>query len=1136
MAVLSTSGMEANGHFALSLDKELLVCGFFARSKTKVRGISANFGKRTVRYGYYTLATENEKGWTGVFTPVNMGRDRFTYCLTSSKEIGERYLLTTPEMQEEDVYEFLMKNYKLPLKAEWMRVLIKLFLDERLVLKPRLTCRSEGDVCMPLNGQDVSIRDIICYDFSGLKEESFEKTVSHALATKQISISEKDIPPLEFQGMDEYFSHYGCHTVDNLNREINPLVELRPNVEHLALKEKSLFPQQAASVEGVLALMRNGVSYAVLNHGMGCGKTIEAASCIDAAMVSKWLKANPGKTLRDAYEREGIITYRAIIMAPGHLVAKWAQEVEAEIPYAHATVISQFSQLIELRESGRKAMGKEFFVISKDFCKLDTQLSPIPTQMKKKYISLDICKECKEEDGKLVYKRGTGQSAYCPSCFGKEFTPYSMDYLGKKKGLICPSCGELLLEYKNYDPESEDFEERLSASVLRPKHFAKSNTRNSACYHCGASLWGANAKPLVGAFQTLKDPKWYKVSHYANHRKKGTTTAFVLTGHEKDYYADCITTEGLKKSPMVYGPRKVAPAHYIKKYLKGYFDFCVLDEVHKYLGDSAQGVAAHVLSKASKFTIALTGTISNGTAESFYNLFWMLEPARMKKLGYGYSNGEMMRFCREYGCVETVYEANRDTVRTKNSNSRGKQLTPPRVKPGISPVLFGRLLMDRCLFLDISDLSKYLPKLKEKVELVELPDDIRGDYFHTLDVLKEESHGELGMAALSTMLLFGLSYPDKAYGRAPIMNPFRKDALVCNVRNHEEYSDVANLTPKEERLIELVNKEMEEGRNVFVYATFTGSEESNVTYRLQELIEKYCNLKGRVEIIQSTTPAASKREEYFHKRAAEGIKVFITNPMNVETGLDFCFKHNGTVYNYPTLIFYQVSYSLATIWQASRRAYRLNQREECRVYYLAYTGTLQAAAIEIMAKKQVATAAIQGHFSAEGLSSMAKGVDARTQLAQALSSGDMSSRDTLENMFDALEEMNGQCEEDAAYAGFRPSLTFYQLVGRDSETASVVTTGADSMFEDMFSMFNMEAFGTAFGVTAESTVPVENVATEVTAGEPVSVLDDFAMFMAGFGLGVEEKPSVSKPKEVVTKKKKAKETVGALAFSLFDFA
>jgi len=92
------------------------------------------------------------------------------------------------------------------------------------------------------------------------------------------------------------------------------------------------------------------------------------------------------------------------------------------------------------------------------------------------------------------------------------------------------------------------------------------------------------------------------------------------------------------------------------------------------------------------------------------------------------------------------------------------------------------------------------------------------------------------------------------------------------------------------------------------------------------------------------------------------------------------------------------------------------------------------------------------------------------------------------------------------------------------------------MFEDMFSMFNMEAFGTAFGVTAESTVPVENVATEVTAGEPVSVLDDFAMFMAGFGLGVEEKPSVSKPKEVVTKKKKAKETVGALAFSLFDFA
>jgi len=37
----------------------------------------------------------------------------------------------------------------------------------------------------------------------------------------------------------------------------------------------------------------------------------------------------------------------------------------------------------------------------------------------------------------------------------------------------------------------------------------------------------------------------------------------------------------------------------------------------------------------------------------------------------------------------------------------------------------------------------------------------------------------------------------------------------------------------------------------------------------------------------------------------------------------------------PTLIFYQFSWSLFTINQAARRAWRIGQTEECRLYYLA---------------------------------------------------------------------------------------------------------------------------------------------------------------------------------------------------------
>lgn len=65
-----------------------------------------------------------------------------------------------------------------------------------------------------------------------------------------------------------------------------------------------------------------------------------------------------------------------------------------------------------------------------------------------------------------------------------------------------------------------------------------------------------------------------------------------------------------------------------------------------------------------------------------------------------------------------------------------------------------------------------------------------------------------------------------------------------------------------------------------------------------------------------------------------------------------------------------MGYNLFTLWQASRRHYRLNQDVECRTFYLAYANTIQEEVIRIKGEKQVATSAIQGKFSAEGLAAM----------------------------------------------------------------------------------------------------------------------------------------------------------------------
>lgn len=1126
-------GLESYCHFVAYTNAEdtALMMGFFDRSATKVRGIAANIEKgKQVKVGWKTINTHSEDGWTGMFRPESVGRDRFLYCVASNRNIGKRFLITTAEALHGDLYDFLMNNYKLPLLPEWMPAILEALKKRRYTYQLALTFESSGEVNIKLGGKNVELRQITCWDFANLTNDLLTEVVCKMLADKVICISKKTMNPLKFDGMDDYLMQYGSSMADNLSARMNPLSPLKPNVDTLALKHMSLFPQQAACVNGMLAMKNHGLKYAVMNQGMGVGKTIQALSVVESAAVEEWLRKNPGKTLKDAYAPD-VIKYRVVIMPPGHLVEKWEQSILDEIPYATVYKCRGLTEWIALRERGKEPAGREFYIVSKDNAKLDTLLAPIPTNVKWGRFSLGICKTCLEEDGKVVYKKGHGSNAICPACKGNDFKPAPVTNK-KNKGLICPSCGELLIKDKGYDINHPDFYENIDSNVLTPLAFAGKKQENSTCYHCGAALWGVNAKPLMMFPGAVHKSKWSKVTHFANHTHKSTSTAYVLSGYEDVYKASVVTTEGWKEQgENIYGPRKSSPAKFIKKYLKGYFDFCILDEAHKYLGDSAQGVAAHSLVKASKFTLALTGTISNGTAEAFYNLFWMLEPNRMIEEGFKYCKADKTRFCKEYGCVETIYEVGE---RKGNIMSRGKQLGSPKVKPGISPVIFGKFLMDRCLFLDISDLSKYLPDFIESIKLCPLPEEIEGDYKRVIETLKEDSQTGKGMGVLSTMLQYGLSFPDKPYDRGPIKDPYTKDAILVRPENFEQYSSLENLTPKEKLFIKTIKAEIEEGRNCFVYATYTSSAEANVTWRLKDLVEHYCNLHGRVEIIQSTSPTASKREEWFHKRASEGIKVFITNPMNVETGLDFCFKYKGVEYNFPTLMFYQTGYQLATIWQASRRAYRLNQKQECRNYYFAYEGTLQEAALEIMAKKQTATAAIQGHFSAEGLSAMAKGVDAKAQLAASLSRNDKdaTSRESLENMFDALSIRH--TDEDR-YGGFVRNLTFFELmeIKEGAEEASLL-----SVF--MEESEPVEEFADLFGAEVGATVVEEiNVISE-TSATTEEVMTDSAFFLNNlfgcfedFGTVENTAPVVDVKKKALKKKSNTMEGSVSL-FALFD--
>ena len=1101
---------------------QLLAAGLFERSKVKARSIGCKFGHNSFQIGYHRYSTGKmayDVDYTRI--PLRGGRDFFYYVLACSRELGENYLITTEATLEDDLYDFFMQRYKLPLLKWWVTPLSVLAQDRHLISVSRgwrAYEESQAGTIVCLHGKEICLSDIQVYDFSALDDVRFQELVSQALRERKCWITQREIAPLEFKTFDEYISKYGPSLVENLEKTIDPLCELKGQVDGLALKHKRLYPQQAACVNGVMALRRSGVKYAIMNEGMGTGKTIQGASVVDAYFVEDYLAKHPGKTLKDAYQKD-VISYRAIIMAPGHLVEKWKEEIEKEIPFAKGIILKDFSQLVMLREHGKQRDGKEFYILSKDFCKLGSQISPIPTMVRWKYPAASICSDCFSDSGAVRYQKGSGKSAVCPECGGKRFQPYPLMWLGKRNGLICPSCGELLLSIKNpekaFSTDGDDEDGNSPEYVLTPKDFESPTAMNQSCYHCGAPLWGVNVKNIDcgGEYSkyTKRAPKWSKISYYKNFHKKAKKTSFVLKGHMMELIDACGVRE-YEPLKQEYGPRKTAPSLFIKKYLKGYFDFCILDEVHKFEGaGTAQANAAHSLIKASDFTLGLTGTISNGSAGSFFYLLFMLDPGRLISKGYHFTQKDYLQFCKDYGSVETVYEYGGNADAVYNANSRGRQLQQPRVMPGISPVLFVDFLLDRCVFLDITDLSKYLPPLYERVVTCDLPKEVGKAYDYTVEEIKESLHTAEGRSAMTSILQFGLSYPDKPYGRKDIMSAYKENYRLAEVKNFQEYAEAEKLLPKEEELVRVIRKEMEEGRNCFVYASYTGEAETNITNRLQAVIETHCNLKGRVQIVTSTSPAPIAREKWIQQKASEGIKVFITNPKCVETGLDFCFKYNGAMYNYPTLIFMQMSYEMSVIWQASRRHYRLNQTKECRTYYLAYEGTLQTAALEIMAAKQVATSAIQGKFSADGLASMAKGVDTRTQLAAALAANDMSDRKSLENMFDALNEQNNS--SDDGYDEYVPPKTYYEVVGAneaDEEEENLLSAFGVSMIADEY------CYDTVFAEkTVEKAVATEPEGSGFFDGmfsDLFDAMDDFS-FTYNSNIIEDESKKKSKPKK-----------------------
>jgi hypothetical protein len=417
--------------------------------------------------------------------------------------------------------------------------------------------------------------------------------------------------------------------------------------------------------------------------------------------------------------------------------------------------------------------------------------------------------------------------------------------------------------------------------------------------------------------------------------------------------------------------QRMAPIEYIGRYMGGWFDFAIADELHQLAGDTAQGNGLGVLGRAAKRLIALTGTLMGGYADDLFNIFYRMEPRTMAGEGFAYGGQGRRDFQQQYGVLETI-EKVRDT---DNACSRATKKTIQVLKkPGASPMLFGKFLMTTTAFLSLEDIADNLPRYDESVLSVEMDEEHAKAYEELEEDIRAAMRAHRGNKSLMSILLNTLLlYPDHPYGFDDIwaraFDPQTKEYvrfLVTTPKNLKE----DGLYAKERALIADIREELRQGRRCQVYATYTG--EKDVTLRLETVLRQ---AGFRVAVLRSSV-ATDKREEWYERQLKAGVEVVICHPKLVETGLDLLA--------FPTLYFYETGYSLHTLRQASRRSWRIGQRHAVRVKFVTYAGTMQETCLRLMGKKMLVALMMEGKFSGEGLQSLDTDEDLMSAMAREL--------------------------------------------------------------------------------------------------------------------------------------------------------
>ena len=874
--------------------------------------IYCNEGKDTIRFFAFIPLEQEDPVYDSLYEMANSGN--------------------YPQALIDTMYDKLYKMSPAPVIKEWMPFLLDAFINTGEIQILR-TIRSKQEKPLKCIMFDVSVEDLVYRISRGLRNGAI--TIGGA----------NEVSPFmsEVQGIDAYLNEYSelltakiqksfvprfIPGQDQYNTDLKAMIDYTKYSDHI-----ELYPAQTDVAQAVSnALDHNKVAWIISE--MGSGKTTISITAIN--------------THRRTLEKN---TYRQlmnnIVMCPGHLVGLWKREIEARSPNSEAIIIKNFEQLVDLlsKIKGNHRHKHLWLILSQETAKFGYTMRPSA-----------IWRSSRKVPGEP--KHGV---YCCPKC-GQ---PLSYD--------VYTGTGRRKRKMQHYLDET-DFREQsiknnnLKCTNLVPKY--NSETGNTLYVPCDTYLWGPNTKETL--YDGKDETRWIKTkAGWMQHMHIRTVRDRLVTKSE----TEALTNDEVKlltalndelddNSTVQVTPRKYPISKYIKKYLKGWIDYVIFDEVQQLKSrDSLQGQSFGDLIQVSKYSLALTGTLLNGYASGIYYLLFKSFSRKMFHEGYEFN--DIGEFIKDYGVTKksTWYELGRNgTLGDTAGKSKEKEL------PGISPIVFTKFLLKYAVFLSLEDISEALPAYEE----IPVPVDMSDDLSQAYNTLEESMSQALGASEnshkwLSQAVQLLSVYPDQPYDQAPVYDPETNELILVPTELTQEYRE------KEYTLLDIVQRKLENEERVLIYYSWTNK--SNVAERLTNLLTEH----GISCATLTTSIKSADREEWINQQIERGVQVLLCNPKLVETGL--------SLLDFTTIIFYQLNYNLFTMRQASRRSWRINQDHDIQVYFLYYKSTVQEQALSLMATKLQASMSIEGKFSEEGLSAMSNNEDILTQIANSVTEG-----------------------------------------------------------------------------------------------------------------------------------------------------